>query len=99
MSDKFERSGLTATKSQKIDAPIIEEFPLTLECKVVEDKTEIYGHHVLGEIIGVLADEAVVDEKGRVDPSKLNALSSTNFKAVIMRLAKKSVLLGRAVLI
>ena len=36
--DKFERSGLTAVKSKKVDAPIIEEFPLTLECKVVEIK-------------------------------------------------------------
>lgn len=89
MSDKFERSGLTATKSQKIDAPIIEEFPLTLECKVVEDKTEIYGHHVLGEIIGVLADEAVVDEKGRVDPSKLNAFVFDQFQSGYYAIGEK----------
>ena len=89
MSDKFERSGLTATKSKKIDAPIIEEFPLTLECKVVEDKTEIYGHHVLGEIIGVLADEAVVDEKGRVDPSKLNAFVFDQFQSGYYAIGEK----------
>ena len=89
MPDKFERSGLTATKSQKIDAPIIEEFPLTLECKVVEDKTEIYGHHVLGEIIGVLADEAVVDEKGRVDPSKLNAFVFDQFQSGYYAIGEK----------
>lgn len=89
MSDKFERSGLTATKSQKIDAPIIEEFPLTLECKVVEDKTEIYGHHVLGEIIGVLAYEAVVDEKGRIDPSKLNAFVFDQFQSGYYAIGEK----------
>ena len=39
----------------------------------IEDKEEIYGHHVLGEIVGVLADESVLDAKGKVDPTKLNA--------------------------
>lgn len=73
MDDKFERSGLTEVKSEKVDAPIVQEFPLTLECKVVEDKMEVYGHHVIGEIVGVLAEESVLDEKGKVDPTKLNA--------------------------
>ena len=80
MADKFARSGLTAVKSEKVDAPVVQEFPLTLECKVVEDKTESYGHHVLGEIVGVLADEAVLDEKGNVDPTKLNALVFDQFQ-------------------
>lgn len=38
MADKFQRSGLTAVKSEKVDAPIVEEFPLTLECRVAEAK-------------------------------------------------------------
>lgn len=80
MADKFARSGLTAVKSTKVDAPIIEEFPLTLECKVVEDKEEVYGHHVIGEIVGVLADESVLDEKGNVDPKKLNAFVFDQFQ-------------------
>ncbi len=80
MEDKFERSGLTAVKSQKVDAPVVQEFPLTLECRVVEDKMEDYGHHVIGEIVGVLADEAVLDEKGKVDPAKLNAFVFDQFQ-------------------
>lgn len=80
MPDKFERSGLTAVKSEKVDAPVVQEFPITLECKVVEDKTEVYGHHVIGEIVGVLADESVLDESGRVDPSKLNAFVFDQFQ-------------------
>lgn len=80
MPDKFERSGLTAVKSEKVDAPIVQEFPLTLECKVVEDKTEVYGHHVIGEIVGVLADESVLDEKGKVDATKLNAFVFDRFR-------------------
>lgn len=73
MPDKFARTGLTAVKSEKVDAPVVQEFPVTLECCVVADKTEVYGHHVLGEIVGVLADEAVLDGSGKVDPGKLNA--------------------------
>ena len=47
---------------------------LTLECRVVEDKMEVYRHHIPGEIVGVLADEDVLDEAGNVDAKKLNAL-------------------------
>ena len=80
MPDKFERSGLTAVKSQKVDAPVVEEFPLTLECKVVEAKNEVYGFHVIGEIVGVLADEAVLDANGKVDPTRLNAFVFDQFQ-------------------
>ena len=80
MANKFKRSGLTAVKSEKVDAPIVQEFPLTLECKVVEDKMEVYGHHVIGEIVGVLADESVLDEKDKVDVTKLNAFVFDQFR-------------------
>lgn len=80
MNDKFERTGLTAIKSEKVDAPIIDEFPLTLECKVVEAKNEVYGFHVIGEIVDVLADESVLDERGKVDPTKLNAFVFDQFQ-------------------
>jgi len=80
MRDKFERSGLTAVRSKKVDAPVIQEFPLTLECKVVEAKHETYGFHVIGEIVGVLVDENVLDESGKVEPSKLNAFIFDQFQ-------------------
>lgn len=73
MKDKFERSGLTAVKSTRVNAPIVTEFPLTLECKVAEIQHPVYGFRVLGEIVNVLADEKVLDSKGKVDPTKLNA--------------------------
>lgn len=73
MEDKFERSGLHAVKSSRVDAPIVEEFPLTLECKVAECQHTTYGFRVPGEIVNVLADEKVLDEKGKVIPEKLNA--------------------------
>ena len=89
MEDKFARSGLTAVKSEKVDAPIVQEFPLTLECKVVEDKMEVYGHHVLSKIVGVLADESVLDETGKVDASKLNAFVFDQFRSGYYAIGEK----------
>ena len=89
MPDKFERSGLSAVKSEKVDAPIVQEFPLTLECRVIEDKMEVYGHHIIGEIAGVLADEAVLDEKGKVDAAKLNAFVFDQFRSAYYAIGEK----------
>jgi flavin reductase (DIM6/NTAB) family NADH-FMN oxidoreductase RutF len=80
MIDKFERSGLTAVRSANVDAPVVTEFPLTLECKVVECQNTVYGFRVLGEIVNVLADETILDEKGKVDPTKLNAFVFDQFR-------------------
>ena len=89
MEDKFERSGLHAAKSGKVDAPVVEEFPLTLECKVVECQHTAYGFRVLGEIVGVLAEENVLDEKGRVDPTRLNAFVFDQFQAGYYAIGEK----------
>ena len=75
MADKFARSGLHAAKSSRVDAPVIEEYPLTLECTVVRMEDEPYGLRVLGKIVNVLADEKVLDEKGKVDAAKLDAFA------------------------
>ena len=69
--DKFARTGLHAEKSSRVDAPVIKEYPLTLECTVVEMQEQPYGLRVLGKIENVLADESVLDEKGRIDAAKL----------------------------
>lgn len=75
MADKFERSGLHAVKSEKVDAPVITEYPLTLECTVEKFEDEPYGLRILGKIVNTLADESVLDEKGRVDAGKLHAFA------------------------
>lgn len=80
MADKFERTGLHAVKSTRVDAPVIEEFPLTLECKVAELQHTSYGFRVLGEIVNVLADERVLDEQGKVVPEKLGAFVFDQFR-------------------
>lgn len=70
--DKFARTGLHAVKSERVDAPVITEYPLTLECRVAEIQEQPYGLRVLGEIVNVLADEKVLNEKGNIDSGKLD---------------------------
>ena len=89
MADKFARSGLHAEKSTRVDAPVVEEFPITLECKVAELQHTSYGFRVLGEIVNVLAEESVLDEKGNVDPVKLDAFAFDQFRSGYYRLGEK----------
>jgi flavin reductase (DIM6/NTAB) family NADH-FMN oxidoreductase RutF len=71
--DKFERTGLHAVKSDKVDAPIVSEYPVTLECVLVEEQQQPYGLRFLGEIVDVKADERVLDGQGKIDAEKLHA--------------------------
>ena len=80
MEDKFERTGCHASKSKYVNAPVIEEFPLVIECeldKIIEDG-ELYG--IIGKIVNVAAEEHVLSEDGKVDPTKLNALIFDQFQ-------------------
>ena len=69
--DKFSRCGWHATKSENVDAPIIDELPMTLECRLVSYYAE--SELLIGEIINVLADESVLTE-GKIDPQKLKPI-------------------------
>lgn len=80
MADKFERTGLHAHKSAHVDAPVIEEFPVTMECKLEEVRDCFGEQRVVGTIVNVLAEERVLDEKGKVDASKLNAIMFDQFR-------------------
>lgn len=75
MADKFERSGLHAVRSERIDAPVITEYPITLECQVIEMQSQPYGLRVLGKIVNVIADEKVLDGAGNIDASKIHAFA------------------------
>lgn len=85
--DKVARAGFTATPSPNVDAPIINEYPVTLECRVVElTEYEGGGARVVGEIVNMSADPAVLDAEGRVDLGKLKPVvfdSSANLYRVV----------------
>ena len=80
VKDKFEKTGMHAVKSERVDAPIIEEYPITLECKVSKIYNDDEGFRVVGEIVNVLVDEEVLDSNGKVDPTKLNAFVFDQFQ-------------------
>ena len=71
-TDKFATAGLTATRAEHVDAPLIEEFALNLECRLIHI-LEI-GLHTLfvGEIIDVKAHESILDDNDRLSLEKLN---------------------------
>ena len=71
---KFEKSGLSATKSSLVDAPIINEFPLCMECEFIEYQDDEYGCGVIGKIVNVTADEKVMNGD-KVDIDKVDAIA------------------------
>ena len=74
VADKFARSGLTASKAETVDAPVINEFPICLECRFIEYQNNEYGCGVIGKVVNVTADESVMVD-GKIDMSKVNAIA------------------------
>ena len=74
VSDKFQRSGLTASKAETVDAPVINEFPLCIECEFIEYQDGEYGCGVIGKVVNVTADNSVM-VNGKVDISLVNAIA------------------------
>ncbi len=72
--NKFENSGLTVTKSENVDAPIINEFPICMECEFVEYQDDKYGCGVIGKVVNVTADEKVMNGDN-VDVELVNAIA------------------------
>ena len=70
--DKLERAGFHTVKSEFVDAPVISELPMTLECKLLKFNED---GNVIGEIVNVCADESILDEGGKIDHSKLEAIT------------------------
>ena len=69
---KLQKAGFTVTKSSYVDAPIINELPMTLECHLVEWSED---GNVIGKIVNVSADESVLGKDGKIDPAKLRPIS------------------------
>ncbi len=68
--DKFERTGLSVTKSKNVDAPIVNEFPIAIECEFVE----VNDVGVIGKVVNVSAEENVLNGD-KIDMTKVNAIA------------------------
>ena len=92
-TNKFEDLGLTPMPAEHVHAPMIAEFPLSLECRVVS-RQEIGSHSVfIAEILAVHADERILDAEGKIDVVLLRPLAYDHAK--YLYLAQGQVL-GRA---
>ena len=72
--NKFENSGLSVIKSENVDAPIINEFPICLECEFIEYQGDEYGCGVIGKVVNVTADENVMNGEN-VDIELVDAIA------------------------
>ncbi len=79
--DKVARAGFTVTPSPNVDAPIIDQYPLTLECKVVSWSNGI----LVGQVVNMCADESILTD-GKVDLEKLQPIvfdaASMTYRAI-----------------
>ena len=70
--DKMGKAGFHTTRSEFVDAPIIEELPMAVECRLISYDPE--SCRMVGEIVNVCADESILDETGKIDPDKLQPI-------------------------
>ena len=71
--EKFAKAGFHATKSEFVDAPLIDELPMALECEVISYDEETC--RLVGRIVNVCADESVLGDNGKVDVAKLQPIT------------------------
>ena len=71
--DKFAKAGFHATKSEFVDAPLIDELPMALECELISYDPE--SCRLVGRIVNVSADESVLGQNGKVDVGKLRPIT------------------------
>lgn len=85
--DKVSRAGFHTTKSELVDAPLIDELPMAMECRLIkyDKETEI----LIGEIVNVCADERILDENGNIDPVKLDPITYDSMNSTYIRLGDK----------
>lgn len=72
--NKAQASGMTFVRSKFVDAPVIEEFPLTMECEVTSIDGDEHGARIVGRVVNVCVDEDILDDEGRVDFCKLRPI-------------------------
>mgnify|MGYP002517980594 CR=1 FL=1 len=73
--DKIAKAGVHVVKSDFVDAPIIEEYPLTLECTV----KSFSDGELIGEIVNVSVDDKYLDEHGNIDVDKMHIITYDMF--------------------
>jgi len=74
IEDKFLRTGLTPARSDLVDAPYVEEFPMVLECRVIHHYQIGLHTHFVGEILDVKVEESALGEDGNPDVERVRPI-------------------------
>ena len=85
--EKFSKAGFHATKSAFVDAPLIDELPMALECELISYDPE--SCRLVGRIVNVCAEESVLGENGKVDPAKLRPITFDPMNHTYLALGEK----------
>ncbi len=85
--DKFAKAGFHIVKSDFVDAPLIKELSIALECKLIDYNPETCI--LRGEIVNISIDERVLNEKGKVDASKVVPIIFDPFNNDYLKIGEK----------
>ncbi len=74
--NKMQKTGWTAVKAEKVNAPIFTNFPMTLECRIkqkIDESAE--GYYIVAEIVNIVCDEKYLAEDGKPDVEKMHLIT------------------------
>lgn len=83
--EKIKKSGFHFEKSQNVNAPVVQELPMVLECKTIS--FDVQGCRLLGEIVNVSVDESVLTD-GKIDVKKLDPITYDGVNHKYLRLGE-----------
>lgn len=86
VQNKLEKAGLSAVCSEYVNAPVIAELPMCIECRLLKFNEDGI---CIGEIVNVSADERVLGEDGMIDPQKLGAITYDPVHHTYIKLGEK----------
>lgn len=85
--DKLAKAGFHTEKAEHVDAPVIVELPMAVECRLISYDKETC--RLVGEIVNVCADEKILDENGKIDPAKLEPIVFDPVNNAYLKLGEK----------
>lgn len=86
--DKLIKAGFHTSKAAYVDAPVIDELPMSVECKLISyDEATC---RLVGEIVNVSAEEYILSADGRIDPAKLKPITFDPVNNAYLKLGEKA---------
>ena len=89
-SEKMQKTGWTAIKAENVNAPVVTDFPMTMECRILRkiDESE-EGYYIVAEIVNILVDETYIGEDGKPDVEKMQLITDEPIRHGYVELGKR----------